>query len=93
MIATTLRQPTRVTLAVVVILSLSPVAARAADASPWDADSRAGMRLIAGNQAHAHGSAFLGSVRRMNPATGTPIWGSVSGDRLPPWSVIWHLGG
>jgi maltooligosyltrehalose trehalohydrolase len=24
---------------------------------------------------------------------GTLLWGDVSGDRLPPWSVIWHLGG
>src|SRR3979490_53932 len=53
MIATRLRQPTRVTLAIVVILALSPVAAQAADASVWDADSRAGVRLIAGNRAQA----------------------------------------
>jgi maltooligosyltrehalose trehalohydrolase len=32
-------------------------------------------------------------IARPSDATGTPIWGSVSGDRLPPWSVIWHLGG
>ena len=24
---------------------------------------------------------------------GTPIWGGTSGERLPPWSVVWHLGG
>jgi maltooligosyltrehalose trehalohydrolase len=26
-------------------------------------------------------------------APGAPIWGVATGDRLPPWSVIWHLGG
>ena len=26
-------------------------------------------------------------------AAGTPLWGATAGDRLPPWSVIWHLGG
>jgi DsbC/DsbD-like thiol-disulfide interchange protein len=53
MIATTLRQPTRFIFAVGVLSSLLPGAARAADASSWDADSRAGMRLIAGNRAQA----------------------------------------
>jgi maltooligosyltrehalose trehalohydrolase len=30
-----------------------------------------------------------------NPAdmTGTPIWGGDPGNRLPPWSVYWRLGG
>jgi maltooligosyltrehalose trehalohydrolase len=28
-----------------------------------------------------------------NVSTGTPIWGGASGDRLPPWSVVWRLGG
>jgi maltooligosyltrehalose trehalohydrolase len=26
-------------------------------------------------------------------ATGTPIWGGEPGDRLPPWSVFWRIGG
>ena len=26
-------------------------------------------------------------------ASGTPIWGGAAGDRLPPWSVVWRLGG
>jgi maltooligosyltrehalose trehalohydrolase len=26
-------------------------------------------------------------------ATGTPIWGGEAGERLPPWSVFWHIGG
>jgi maltooligosyltrehalose trehalohydrolase len=25
--------------------------------------------------------------------TGTPIWGGEGGDRLPPWSVFWRIGG
>jgi maltooligosyltrehalose trehalohydrolase len=25
--------------------------------------------------------------------TGTPIWGGEPGDRLPPWSVFWRIGG
>jgi maltooligosyltrehalose trehalohydrolase len=28
-----------------------------------------------------------------NNDAGTPIWGGAAGDRLPPWSVVWHLGG
>jgi maltooligosyltrehalose trehalohydrolase len=24
---------------------------------------------------------------------GTPIWGGVSGESLPPWSVVWRIGG
>jgi maltooligosyltrehalose trehalohydrolase len=24
---------------------------------------------------------------------GAPIWGDAAADRLPPWSVVWHLGG
>jgi maltooligosyltrehalose trehalohydrolase len=26
-------------------------------------------------------------------ATGMPIWGGDTSDRLPPWSVIWRIGG
>jgi len=26
-------------------------------------------------------------------ATGTPIWGGEAGDRFPPWSVFWRIGG
>jgi maltooligosyltrehalose trehalohydrolase len=28
-----------------------------------------------------------------NVSAGTPIWGGETGDRLPPWSVVWRLGG
>jgi maltooligosyltrehalose trehalohydrolase len=26
-------------------------------------------------------------------STGSPIWGGDAGDRLPPWSVFWRIGG
>jgi maltooligosyltrehalose trehalohydrolase len=32
-------------------------------------------------------------IARPDGATGAPIWGDASGERLAPWSVIWHLGG
>jgi maltooligosyltrehalose trehalohydrolase len=32
-------------------------------------------------------------ANRSIPATGTPIWGGDAGDRLPPWSVFWRIGG
>ncbi|MGY4306648.1 maltooligosyltrehalose trehalohydrolase [Bradyrhizobium sp. USDA 4369] len=28
-----------------------------------------------------------------NDVSGTPIWGGTPGDRLPPWSVFWSIGG
>jgi maltooligosyltrehalose trehalohydrolase len=28
-----------------------------------------------------------------NDQSGTPIWGEPAGDHLPPWSVIWRVGG
>ncbi|MGE5159491.1 MAG: malto-oligosyltrehalose trehalohydrolase [Gemmatimonas sp.] len=31
--------------------------------------------------------------RHMTGSEGSPIWGSEPGDRLPPWSVFWRLGG
>ena len=40
-------------------------------------------------------TANLSSIEIAHPAavTGTPIWGGDSGDRLPPWSVTWRIGG
>ena len=32
-------------------------------------------------------------ITQTNPTSGTPIWGGEAGDRLPPWSVFWRLGG
>ena len=78
MIATRLRQPTRVTLAIVVIVALSPVAAQAADASVWDADSRAGVRLIAGNRAQA---------------ADAPLRAGVELTLAPGWKTYWRYPG
>jgi DsbC/DsbD-like thiol-disulfide interchange protein len=78
MIATTLRQPVRVTLAIVMLLSLSPVAARAADASTWDADTRAGMRLIAGNRTQA---------------ADAPVRAGVELTLAPGWKTYWRYPG
>src|ERR1700756_3095103 len=50
MIATTLRQQACVGLLAIVTFALSTAAAWAADASPWDGDTRAGVRLIAGSR-------------------------------------------
>jgi DsbC/DsbD-like thiol-disulfide interchange protein len=51
MIASTLRQPVRNAAAVMATLAftLAPCVAHAADASPWQVDKSAGIRLIAGN--------------------------------------------
>lgn len=32
-------------------------------------------------------------IIRPDGTTGTPIWGGMAGGRLPPWSVVWRLGG
>jgi maltooligosyltrehalose trehalohydrolase len=32
-------------------------------------------------------------ITHSSNASDTPIWGSAAGDRLPPWSVVWYLGG
>ncbi|MDE2376486.1 malto-oligosyltrehalose trehalohydrolase [Bradyrhizobium sp.] len=32
-------------------------------------------------------------IARTDHITGTPIWGKAAGERLPPWSVVWRLGG
>jgi DsbC/DsbD-like thiol-disulfide interchange protein len=49
MIATTLRQLARRVAPLIVIFAL-PAAAWAADASPWDGDARASLRLVAGSR-------------------------------------------
>src|SRR3981081_3323555 len=78
MIATRLRQPTRVAVPFAVVLPLSPVAAQAADASSWDADARAGMRLIAGNPA---------------PAADAPLRAGVELTLAPGWKTYWRYPG
>jgi maltooligosyltrehalose trehalohydrolase len=32
-------------------------------------------------------------VRTSTQTTGTPMWGGEPGERVPPWSVFWHIGG
>src|SRR5690348_3357395 len=49
MIATTLRQLARFVAPLIVIIAL-PAGAWAADASPWDGDARASLRLVAGSR-------------------------------------------
>ena len=78
MIASTLRQLVCVTTAVFVILALPVGAARAADASPWDSDSRAGMRLIAG------GASGVGDTARR---AGVEI------KLAPGWKTYWRYPG
>src|SRR5262249_39066247 len=51
MIATTLRQLARFVAPLIVIIAF-PAGAWAADASPWDGDARASLRLIAGSRAN-----------------------------------------
>src|SRR5262252_7728910 len=51
MIATTLRQLLRVVAPLIVIFAL-PAGAWAADASPWDGDAHATIRLVAGSRAN-----------------------------------------
>ena len=51
MIATTLRQLVRCVAPLIVIIAL-PSGAQAADASPWDGDAHASLRLIAGSRAN-----------------------------------------
>jgi maltooligosyltrehalose trehalohydrolase len=51
----------------------------------WRMGDGATLRLIANLSGK--------DIARPDGATGTPLWGGASGDRLPPWSVIWHFGG
>ena len=32
-------------------------------------------------------------VHKRSEAIGTPIWGGETGDLMPPWSVLWRIGG
>ncbi len=65
--------------------------AHAADNGLLTADWRLGvdgatLRLIANLS-----SQEIGNASQL--AAGAPIWGGDPGDRLPPWSVYWRLGG
>jgi DsbC/DsbD-like thiol-disulfide interchange protein len=82
MIATTLRQLFRLLTAGIV--TLAPAAAWAADASPWDADARAGMRLIAGAPP-ASGDAALRAGVELKLAPGWKTYWRYPGDSgVPP---------
>jgi len=77
MIATLLRQ--LVGLAAATIVTITPwAAAWAADASPWDADARAGVRLIAG-----------GATRALD----TPVRAGVELKLAPGWKTYWRYPG
>ncbi len=84
MIATTLRQLSGLAAATFVIIALPAAAARAADASPWDADARAGMRLIAAGPSHASGTAVQAGVE-LKLAPGWKTYWRYPGDSgVPP---------
>ena len=77
MIATLLRQ--LVGLAAAAIVTIAPwAAAWAADASPWDADARAGVRLIAG-----------GTTRALD----APLRAGVELKLAPGWKTYWRYPG
>jgi DsbC/DsbD-like thiol-disulfide interchange protein len=77
MIASLLRQ--LVGPAVAAIVTIAPwAAAWAADASPWDADARAGMRLIAG-----------GTTRALDE----PLRAGVELQLAPGWKTYWRYPG
>lgn len=85
MIASTLRQRLHPGAAGAVIFALTLLggAAYAADASPWDADARAGVRLIAGNR-HA-GDAGLRAGIEIKLAPGWKTYWRYPGDSgVPP---------
>ncbi len=79
MIATALRQLDRFAALAVVMLALPMPAARAADASAWDADARAGMRLIAAS--------------RQLGGAGAPVRAGVELELAPGWKTYWRYPG
>jgi DsbC/DsbD-like thiol-disulfide interchange protein len=83
MIATLLRQLAGFAAATAVTL-VSSTAAPAADASPWDADARAGMRLIAGSAPHGGDAALRAGVElRLAPGWKT-YWRYPGDSGVPP---------
>ena len=81
--ATTLRQLPGLAAAAFVIAAL-PVSARADDASPWDADARAGMRLIAASPTRAIDEAIRAGVE-LKLAPGWKTYWRYPGDSgVPP---------
>jgi DsbC/DsbD-like thiol-disulfide interchange protein len=85
MIATTLRQLARAVAPLIVTMALPAGAwtsARAADASPWDGDTHAGMRLVGGSQASGAG-ARAGIEIRLAPGWKT-YWRYPGDSGVPP---------
>jgi DsbC/DsbD-like thiol-disulfide interchange protein len=83
MIATTLRQLLHAAVAAIVILAMPARAAWAADASPWDTDARAGMRLIAGSAAHGQAPMRAGVELKLAPGWKT-YWRYPGDSGVPP---------
>src|SRR5215475_8060285 len=79
MIATTLRQLVCRAAPLIVIFAL-PAGAWAADASPWDGDTRASLRLIAGAP---NGDARAGVEIKLNPGWKT-YWRYPGDSGVPP---------
>lgn len=83
MIASILRQHAT-TLALGIALTSAGTAARGADASPWDADARAGMRLIAGTSTRAANAPLRAGVEiRLNSGWKT-YWRYPGDSGVPP---------
>jgi DsbC/DsbD-like thiol-disulfide interchange protein len=88
MIASTLRQPVRnaaavmATLALTLASTLAPCVAHAADASPWQVDKRAGVRMIAGNP-HPDARMRAGVEIKLEPGWKT-YWRYPGDSGVPP---------
>ena len=81
MIATTLRQLVRLVAPLTVIFAL-PAAGWAADASPWDGDTRAGLRLVAGSRT-SDATAHAGMEIKLAPGWKT-YWRYPGDSGVPP---------
>jgi len=84
MIATTLRQLARAVAPLIVTIALPGAwtGARAADASPWDGDVRAGLRLVAG--AHTRGVSVRAGIEiKLSPGWKT-YWRYPGDSGVPP---------
>jgi len=76
------------------------IAPRSAGAAFGDAHAddngvlTASWRMGDGAMLHLAANLSANEVARTSThTTGTPIWGGETGDRLPPWSVFWRIGG
>jgi maltooligosyltrehalose trehalohydrolase len=50
-------------------------------------------RMDDGTTLHLVANLSEGTIAHPDDLTGTPIWGGETGSSLPPWSVVWRLGG